>query len=93
MNAVGLIGTILLICSSSAFVQAMPTGSGLEFVSLKPSIEGVDEQPLINQVGSSSFAKQHPHKGHSGLTGEDDDDDDGCFWWKMFTCNNCCGTC
>ncbi|EGG11160.1 uncharacterized protein MELLADRAFT_124359 [Melampsora larici-populina 98AG31] len=75
MNAIRLIGVIVLICTSSAIVQAMFIGNRDEFVSCKPVIEDLDTQSFRNRDAPSSF-RQH-QEGCSG-PGDDDDDDSCC---------------
>lgn len=92
MNAVSLIRTIVLICTSSAIVQAIPIRIDGGFLSAEPLIEGLDKQPFINQAKSSSFGKNNPHKGCAGPTAEDDgagNKDPGCFLYQV--CCTCCG--
>ncbi|EGF98992.1 uncharacterized protein MELLADRAFT_124353 [Melampsora larici-populina 98AG31] len=79
MNAVSLIATILLICTSSATVQSMPARNCDGFVSYEPLIEGLDKQPFGNRETSV-------HKGYAGRTANEDDDDMGC-------CDQLCQDC
>ncbi|EGG07211.1 uncharacterized protein MELLADRAFT_124357 [Melampsora larici-populina 98AG31] len=92
MNTATLFRTIVLICTSSATVQAMPIRTEGGFSSVQPLIEGSDKKPFINQAGSSSFGKNHPHKGCAGHRGEPDDDggdNPGCCLYQFFC--TCCG--